>query len=145
MCCLLGSSDSHPLCVFFLSVIMSLLFTIVSHAYQYGDFSFRIFLELFAHWPLSLFCSFTSTAQILHHHIASVEKLSLTTTGCPLVIQCRNFRVVHFVVQRERDCHDIYSSLLRLLRPGRFQCVCFCVSICGFFFSFYTVLLLSCV
>uniref|UniRef100_A0AAQ4NPH4 Myotubularin phosphatase domain-containing protein n=1 Tax=Gasterosteus aculeatus aculeatus TaxID=481459 RepID=A0AAQ4NPH4_GASAC len=66
----------------------------------------------------------TSTAQeiwILHHHIASVEKLSLTTTGCPLVIQCRNFRVVHFVVQRERDCHDIYSSLLRLLRPVSYE------------------------
>lgn len=61
--------------------------------------------------------------QILHHHIASVEKLSLTTTGCPLFIQCRNFRVVHFVVQRERDCHDVYSSLLRLLRPGWFHCV----------------------
>uniref|UniRef100_A0A672IM37 Myotubularin phosphatase domain-containing protein n=1 Tax=Salarias fasciatus TaxID=181472 RepID=A0A672IM37_SALFA len=58
---------------------------------------------------------------ILHHHIASVEKLSLTTSGCPLVIQCRNFRVVHFVVPRERDCHDIYSSLLRLLRPGEFS------------------------
>ncbi|KAL7373200.1 hypothetical protein ABVT39_001103 [Epinephelus coioides] len=58
---------------------------------------------------------------ILHHHIASVEKLSLTTTGCPLVIQCRNFRVVHFVVQRERDCHDIYSSLLRLLRPVSYE------------------------
>uniref|UniRef100_A0A8C3G938 Myotubularin related protein 6 n=1 Tax=Cyclopterus lumpus TaxID=8103 RepID=A0A8C3G938_CYCLU len=66
----------------------------------------------------------TSAAQeiwILHHHIASVEKLSLTTTGCPLVIQCRNFRLVHFVVQRERDCHDIYSSLLRLLRPVSYQ------------------------
>uniref|UniRef100_A0A8D3BBA9 Myotubularin phosphatase domain-containing protein n=1 Tax=Scophthalmus maximus TaxID=52904 RepID=A0A8D3BBA9_SCOMX len=58
---------------------------------------------------------------ILHHHIASVEKLSLTTTGCPLVIQCRNFRLVHFVVQRERDCHDIYSSLLRLLRPVSYE------------------------
>uniref|UniRef100_A0A8C1JZC0 Myotubularin related protein 6 n=1 Tax=Cyprinus carpio TaxID=7962 RepID=A0A8C1JZC0_CYPCA len=55
---------------------------------------------------------------ILHHHIASVEKLSLTTSGCPLLIQCRNFRLVHFVIPRERDCHDIYSSLLRLLRPG---------------------------
>uniref|UniRef100_A0A9R1SK56 Myotubularin related protein 6 n=2 Tax=Cyprinus carpio TaxID=7962 RepID=A0A9R1SK56_CYPCA len=54
---------------------------------------------------------------ILHHHIASVEKLSLTTSGCPLLIQCRNFRLVHFVIPRERDCHDIYSSLLRLLRP----------------------------
>uniref|UniRef100_A0A674NHC3 Myotubularin related protein 6 n=1 Tax=Takifugu rubripes TaxID=31033 RepID=A0A674NHC3_TAKRU len=58
---------------------------------------------------------------ILHHHIASVEKLSLTTTGCPLFIQCRNFRVVHFVVQRERDCHDVYSSLLRLLRPVAYE------------------------
>uniref|UniRef100_A0A8C5A5W7 Myotubularin phosphatase domain-containing protein n=1 Tax=Gadus morhua TaxID=8049 RepID=A0A8C5A5W7_GADMO len=58
---------------------------------------------------------------VLHHHIASVEKLSLTTTGCPLVIQCRNFRVVHFVLQRERDCHDIYSSLLRLLRPVAYE------------------------
>uniref|UniRef100_A0A087XV59 Myotubularin related protein 6 n=1 Tax=Poecilia formosa TaxID=48698 RepID=A0A087XV59_POEFO len=58
---------------------------------------------------------------ILHHHIASVEKQSLTTSGCPLVIQCRNFRVVHFVVQRERDCHDIYSSLLRLLRPVHYE------------------------
>uniref|UniRef100_A0A672PXW0 Myotubularin-related protein 6-like n=1 Tax=Sinocyclocheilus grahami TaxID=75366 RepID=A0A672PXW0_SINGR len=54
---------------------------------------------------------------ILHHHIASMEKLSLTTSGCPLLIQCRNFRLVHFVIPRERDCHDIYSSLLRLLRP----------------------------
>ncbi|MCI4391626.1 hypothetical protein PGIGA_G00136740 [Pangasianodon gigas] len=62
----------------------------------------------------------TASAQeiwILHHHIASLEKLSLTAGGCPLLIQCRNFRVVHFVIPRERDCHDVYSSLLRLLRP----------------------------
>uniref|UniRef100_A0A8C8DVP9 Myotubularin related protein 6 n=1 Tax=Oryzias sinensis TaxID=183150 RepID=A0A8C8DVP9_9TELE len=65
--------------------------------------------------------SSNNSTSILHHHIASVEKLSLTTTGCPLVIQCRNFRVVHFVVQRERDCHDVYSSLLRLLRPVCFE------------------------
>uniref|UniRef100_A0A8C9U0W4 Myotubularin related protein 6 n=1 Tax=Scleropages formosus TaxID=113540 RepID=A0A8C9U0W4_SCLFO len=66
----------------------------------------------------------SSSAQevwILHHHISSVEKLSLTTSGCPLLIQCRNFRVVHFVVPRERDCHDLYSSLLRLLRPVSFD------------------------
>uniref|UniRef100_A0A7N8YMG6 Myotubularin related protein 6 n=1 Tax=Mastacembelus armatus TaxID=205130 RepID=A0A7N8YMG6_9TELE len=65
--------------------------------------------------------SSNNSTSILHHQIASVEKLSLTTTGCPLVIQCRNFRVVHFVVQRERDCHDIYSSLLHLFRPVSFQ------------------------
>uniref|UniRef100_A0AAQ5YUG0 Myotubularin phosphatase domain-containing protein n=1 Tax=Amphiprion ocellaris TaxID=80972 RepID=A0AAQ5YUG0_AMPOC len=65
--------------------------------------------------------SSNNSTSILHHHIASVEKLSLTTTGCPLVIQCRNFRMVQFVVQRERDCHDIYSSLLRLLRPVSYE------------------------
>ncbi|XP_063300958.1 myotubularin-related protein 6 [Pelobates fuscus] len=54
---------------------------------------------------------------ILHHHIAAVEKLALTTTGCPLVIQCKNFRVVHFIVPRERDCHDIYNSLVQLSKP----------------------------
>uniref|UniRef100_A0A8C7YTK1 Myotubularin related protein 6 n=1 Tax=Oryzias sinensis TaxID=183150 RepID=A0A8C7YTK1_9TELE len=69
----------------------------------------------------TLYLTATHLIFILHHHIASVEKLSLTTTGCPLVIQCRNFRVVHFVVQRERDCHDVYSSLLRLLRPVCFE------------------------
>ncbi|XP_078513233.1 phosphatidylinositol-3,5-bisphosphate 3-phosphatase MTMR6 isoform X2 [Lissotriton helveticus] len=58
---------------------------------------------------------------ILHHHIAAVEKLPLTTTGCPLVIQCKNFRVLHFVVPRERDCHDIYNSLLQLSRPAQYS------------------------
>ncbi|XP_029458420.1 myotubularin-related protein 6 isoform X2 [Rhinatrema bivittatum] len=58
---------------------------------------------------------------ILHHHIAAVEKLALTTSGCPLIIQCKNFRVVHFVVPRERDCHDIYNSLLQLSRPARYD------------------------
>ncbi|XP_053160304.1 myotubularin-related protein 6 [Hemicordylus capensis] len=58
---------------------------------------------------------------ILHHHIAAVEKLALTTSGCPLVIQCKNFRIVHFIVPRERDCHDIYNSLLQLSRPVRYD------------------------
>uniref|UniRef100_A0A8C5LSD6 Myotubularin related protein 6 n=1 Tax=Leptobrachium leishanense TaxID=445787 RepID=A0A8C5LSD6_9ANUR len=58
---------------------------------------------------------------ILHHHIAAVEKLALTTTGCPLVIQCKNFRVVHFIVPRERDCHDIYNSLLQLSKPVSYE------------------------
>ncbi|XP_074841707.1 phosphatidylinositol-3,5-bisphosphate 3-phosphatase MTMR6 isoform X2 [Carettochelys insculpta] len=58
---------------------------------------------------------------ILHHHIAAVEKLALTTSGCPLVIQCKNFRVVHFIVPRERDCHDIYNSLLQLSNPASYD------------------------
>ncbi|XP_070656369.1 phosphatidylinositol-3,5-bisphosphate 3-phosphatase MTMR6 isoform X2 [Bos indicus] len=58
---------------------------------------------------------------ILHHHIASVEKLALTTSGCPLVIQCKNFRTVHFIVPRERDCHDIYNSLLQLSKQAKYE------------------------
>ncbi|EGW04626.1 Myotubularin-related protein 6 [Cricetulus griseus] len=61
------------------------------------------------------------TTKILHHHIASVEKLALTTSGCPLVIQCKNFRIVHFIVPRERDCHDIYNSLLQLSKQGKYE------------------------
>uniref|UniRef100_G1PLA6 Myotubularin related protein 6 n=2 Tax=Myotis TaxID=9434 RepID=G1PLA6_MYOLU len=58
---------------------------------------------------------------ILHHHIGSVEKLALTTSGCPLVIQCKNFRIVHFIVPRERDCHDIYNSLLQLSKQAKYE------------------------
>lgn len=54
---------------------------------------------------------------IIYHHIASVEKLPLTTNGCPLLIHCKNFRVVHFVFVRERDCHEVYISLLKLSQP----------------------------
>ncbi|MBN3301366.1 MTMR8 protein, partial [Amia calva] len=56
---------------------------------------------------------------ILHHHIASVEKLALTTAGCPLLIHCKNFRVAHFIIPRERDCQDVSTSLLRLSQPAK--------------------------
>ncbi|XP_043560781.1 myotubularin-related protein 8 [Chiloscyllium plagiosum] len=58
---------------------------------------------------------------ILHHHISAIEKLPLTSTGYPLLIHCKNFRVAHFIICRERDCHDVYSSLLRLSQPVVFE------------------------
>ncbi|NXS35515.1 MTMR8 protein, partial [Pomatostomus ruficeps] len=54
---------------------------------------------------------------ILHHHISSVEKLPLTTAGYPLLIHCKNFHVAHFVLGQERDCHDVFTSLLKLSQP----------------------------
>ena len=51
-------------------------------------------------------------------HIASVEKLPLTPGGSPLLVRCKNFRSATFVIQREPDCHDIYTSLLQLSQPG---------------------------
>jgi len=54
---------------------------------------------------------------ILHMHISSVDKLPLTTSGSPVRIQCSNFRVVTFMVSRDRDAQDIYSSLAQLSKP----------------------------
>lgn len=51
-------------------------------------------------------------------HIASVEKLPLTTTGSPLLIRCKTFLSVTFVIARERDSHDVYSTLIKLCQPG---------------------------
>ncbi|KAG1671098.1 Myotubularin-related protein 8 [Nymphon striatum] len=54
---------------------------------------------------------------VLHMHIASVEKLPLTTMGSPLLIKCKTFLCVTFVIPKERDCHDVYLSLLQLAQP----------------------------
>ncbi|XP_068103633.1 myotubularin-related protein 8 [Hyperolius riggenbachi] len=58
---------------------------------------------------------------IAHHHIASVEKQPISTAGCPLILRCKNFRVIHFVIQRERDCHEVYTSLLKLSQPVKYD------------------------
>lgn len=54
---------------------------------------------------------------VLHHHISSVEKLPLSASGCPLLIHCKTFQLLHLVFQREKDCQDVYQSLLRLSQP----------------------------
>lgn len=54
-------------------------------------------------------------------HIASVEKLPLTTTGSPLLIRSKTFLSVTFVIPRERDCHDIYTTLQQLSQPSNVE------------------------
>jgi hypothetical protein len=56
--------------------------------------------------------------QVLFMHIASVDKLPLTTTGSPLHIRCKMFLSVTFVIPRERDCHEVYTNLQQLSQPG---------------------------
>ncbi|XP_022649759.1 myotubularin-related protein 6-like isoform X5 [Varroa destructor] len=51
---------------------------------------------------------------LLHMHIQSMEKQALTTSGCPLVVRSKNFLSVTFLIPAERQCHDIYQSLLQL-------------------------------
>ncbi|XP_016929607.2 phosphatidylinositol-3,5-bisphosphate 3-phosphatase MTMR6 isoform X1 [Drosophila suzukii] len=54
---------------------------------------------------------------ILHMHVASIEKLPLSTTGSPLLIRCKTFLSVTFVIPKDSECHDVYTSLLKLFQP----------------------------
>lgn len=54
---------------------------------------------------------------ILHMHIGSVEKLPLSTTGSPLLIRCKTFLSVTFIISKDSECHDIYTSLIKLHQP----------------------------
>jgi len=55
---------------------------------------------------------------VLLMHIGNVEKLPITTTGCPILIRCKTFLSVTFVIPKERDSHNIFTSLLVLCQPG---------------------------
>uniref|UniRef100_H2YV91 Myotubularin phosphatase domain-containing protein n=1 Tax=Ciona savignyi TaxID=51511 RepID=H2YV91_CIOSA len=37
--------------------------------------------------------------------------------GCALKLRCKTFQVLVFFISQERDCHDLYSSLLKLSKP----------------------------
>ncbi|CAH2300283.1 myotubularin-related 7 isoform X1 [Pelobates cultripes] len=58
---------------------------------------------------------------ILHSQISSIEKQATIATGCPLLIRCKNFQVIQLLIPQERDCHDIYASLVRLSRPVKYE------------------------
>lgn len=69
------------------------------------------------HTSVNLFC-FLTFAQVLHSLVCSVDKLAATPSGCPLLIHCKNFQVLHFIISKEQECHDIHLSLQRLSQPG---------------------------
>lgn len=54
---------------------------------------------------------------ILHMHINLVDKLPLTTSGSPVRIQCSNFRTATFIINKDKDAQDIFTSLVHLSRP----------------------------
>ncbi|XP_072532714.1 phosphatidylinositol-3,5-bisphosphate 3-phosphatase MTMR8 [Salminus brasiliensis] len=54
---------------------------------------------------------------VLHHHISSIEKLPLTASGCPLLIHCKTFQLLHLLLPREREAQEVHQSLLRLSQP----------------------------
>lgn len=54
-------------------------------------------------------------------HIANIDKLTLTTTGSPLLIRTKTFLSVTFVIPKERDCHDIFITLQQLSQPSSIE------------------------
>ncbi|KAM7389427.1 hypothetical protein PAMP_023408 [Pampus punctatissimus] len=57
---------------------------------------------------------------VLHSLVYSVEKAT-TTSGCLLVIHCKNFQVLQFVIPQERECYDVHLSLQRLSQPESYE------------------------
>ncbi|XP_047441806.1 myotubularin-related protein 7a [Mugil cephalus] len=58
---------------------------------------------------------------VLHSLVSSVEKQVATASGCPLLIHCKNFQVLHLIISREQECHDVHLSLQRLCQPESFE------------------------
>ncbi|XP_007109969.1 phosphatidylinositol-3-phosphate phosphatase MTMR7 isoform X6 [Physeter macrocephalus] len=58
---------------------------------------------------------------ILHSQISTIEKQATTAAGYPLLIRCKNFQLLQLIIPQERDCHDVYISLIRLARPVKYE------------------------
>lgn len=58
---------------------------------------------------------------ILHSLISSVEKLPINTIGSPLLMRCKHFLCITFVIPKEKEAFDIYQSLIQLSQPSRIE------------------------
>ncbi|KAK1341798.1 hypothetical protein QTO34_016548 [Cnephaeus nilssonii] len=59
--------------------------------------------------------------RFFHSQISTIEKQATTATGCHLLIRCKNFQLLQLIIPQERDCHDVYISLIRLTRPVKYE------------------------
>ncbi|XP_067242223.1 myotubularin-related protein 7a isoform X2 [Chanodichthys erythropterus] len=58
---------------------------------------------------------------VLHSLVCNVVKHKTSQSGYPLLIHCKNFQVIQFIIRQESDCHDVYISLSRLSRPEKYE------------------------
>lgn len=54
---------------------------------------------------------------VLHSHLSSIEKQSVTSLGTPLQIKCKNFQSITFILPKEKDAYEVLSSLYKLSQP----------------------------
>ncbi|XP_062506219.1 myotubularin-related protein 6-like [Corticium candelabrum] len=55
---------------------------------------------------------------LLHTHILQVEMLPLNTKGSPLKITYKTFRSFTFIIAKDRECQDIYDTLVHFSEPS---------------------------
>ncbi|XP_062506566.1 myotubularin-related protein 8-like isoform X2 [Corticium candelabrum] len=58
---------------------------------------------------------------LLHTHILQVETLPLNTKGSPLKIAYKTFRSFTFIIAKDRECQDIYDTLVHFSRPNSYN------------------------
>lgn len=54
---------------------------------------------------------------ILNSHLASITKHPVVSDGTPIQIKCKNFCTNTFIIPKEKDAHDLYTSLYQISQP----------------------------
>ena len=58
---------------------------------------------------------------MLYHHVSGVERQSLTTRGYPLVLSCKTFQQLYFIIPRESDILDIIHTIHMFAQPSEWR------------------------
>lgn len=56
--------------------------------------------------------------QIPNGLIGNVEKGQLSVAGTPLMIRCKHFLTLTFLVSRDKECQDLVETLNKCGNPG---------------------------
>lgn len=56
--------------------------------------------------------------QIPNGLIKNVERGALTVLGSSLVLRCKHFLELTFLIPKDKECQDLYETLTRCSRPG---------------------------
>lgn len=62
--------------------------------------------------------------QVLYHHISVVERQPLTTRGYPMLLLCKTFQQLYFIIPRESDLLDIMETINMFAQPSESWSVC---------------------
>lgn len=54
---------------------------------------------------------------ILHSQLSSIVKHPVVSDGTPIQIKCKNFCTNTFIIPKEKDAHDLYTSLYQISQP----------------------------